>query len=800
MGNPYAALFNYRQFILWRYESRDGKQTKVPCDLTGSHRIKVTDPSVRVDYLTALGAAQANGLGLGFVLTDADPFALIDIDKCISPAGEVSDIANNLLSSFQGALVERSVSGTGFHVIVSYSSIPPHASKNTALGIELYHTERFIALGDMATAVGDSGYDMTAQLAHTVATYFMPRQATLHSDEWTDGPVEGWAGPEDDDQLIELASRERSLASAFGGTKATFLDLWQANVDVLADAYPSDNSAGYDQSSADLALASKLAFYTGHDCERIVRLMHQSELVRDKWEREDYMRGTVLRAAEDRSQFYSRTAPSSTPDEDTEQVRELIEAQAGNISEMPAILTAISQVQDPLLREAVAQLYRRRLKEEKLYNGMLGKRIDERLSETHVLGDTPEQGQFLDPSRAMNPRLWVHSKGRDLKPLGTQENFNTLLQAYGVQVSFDEVLRELRTYYPGQREGVLRDEAALSFIQSLANLNQYPKGDIDGMLAGAAHCRTVNPVTEWVRQYQWDGVDRFPELVQQITFSPEEDTDLAQLLLRKWLRAAVAIGTGIARKMEYVLTLVDPHGGAGKTRFFATLGPAELVKDSLTLDTTNKDSVKVATSCWLAELGELDGTFRRSDQARIKAFLSAHVDEIRLPYGRAYNKYPRRTAFFASVNTQSFLVDTSGNRRFWPIRVTRVNHTHNVNVQQLWAQMLYEVEMGQTWHLEDVDAQRLTSHNEAFSSQSRVVHSLEQHVDTTDTNGQHMTVTQVLNACGYHGANKAELNEAAEWLRRKGVRESGVNGRRGFWVTIQTLADNAFTPTIVGAN
>jgi len=89
--------------------------------------------------------------------------------------------------------------------------------------------------------------------------------------------------------------RSRGADSAFGG-KASFADLWNCNIEALARTYP-DVGRAYNESQADAALAQHLAFWTGNNCERIERLMMQSKLVREKWEREDYIERTILNAA-----------------------------------------------------------------------------------------------------------------------------------------------------------------------------------------------------------------------------------------------------------------------------------------------------------------------------------------------------------------------------------------------------------------------------------------------------------------------------------------------------------------------
>ena len=137
---------------------------------------------------------------------------------------------------------------------------------------------------------GSIATDCTAPLATLVAQYFEPK-SEVTPQEWTNMPVTEWAGLENDEELIAKAINSQSAASAFGGT-ANFQSLWEANEDILARSYPDENRA-YDASSADAALAKHLAFWTGNDCARMWRLMWRSALVRDKWQREDYLVRTI---------------------------------------------------------------------------------------------------------------------------------------------------------------------------------------------------------------------------------------------------------------------------------------------------------------------------------------------------------------------------------------------------------------------------------------------------------------------------------------------------------------------------
>lgn len=434
---------------------------------------------------------------------------------------------------------------------------------------------------------------------------------------------------------------------------------------------------------------------------------------------------------------------------------------------------------DPLLCAVLA----RELKEA----GLLTKRLSQALTPdpTTPRGKKPEAGSVLPWTVAMSPELWHpgQTKGKERRPRGTIDNFVRMLAAYGVDVQYNEMSKETYLSGPGVPiAGAMFNEAALSFIDHLANLNDYPKNDARSMITIMANRNAFNPVTQYVESAPWDGGDYIAALFNCLQLAPEEDRRLTYDLFRRWFLGAVAIGTGFTRSLEFVLVLVDPDGGTGKTRFFETLAPDTLRKTSVLLDVADRDSVKLATGYWLTELGELDGTFTRSEHARLKAFLSSEFDEMRLPYARTYIKHPRRTAFFASVNSTTFLTDSSGNRRYWPIRITGVDYQHKINVQQAWAQAWAYVQAGHTWHLTPEDNKVVAARNDEFRTRSRVEDGLSVVIDREGTPDQHMTASMVLVRAGIPNANKSEINEAANWLRKAGYREIKRGGVRGFMI------------------
>lgn len=316
-----AAMAPYRQFILYKVvpiPEKPGKTNKLPVDPQSlSVYPKGTDwqkrPEMWSDFETCAALANTLGdtYGVGFLLTDNDPFFVVDVDSCRDASGGWSYFSQTLCGALPGAAIEVSHSGVGLHLFGTYTSMPDHGCRDCQKnGAEMYHTGRFIALTGL-DAVGNAATDLTSYLPSFIQGFFPPIE-TKHKLGWTDGPIAHYTSDASDEELLSemLASKPKTLA--LDPSQITFEDLWTRNVGKLALKWPHDKD-DYNYSQADMALASHLAFWTGSNCERMLKFMWQSSLVRPKWEtREQYVVDTVQKAADLQEDHHSVKPPINT--------------------------------------------------------------------------------------------------------------------------------------------------------------------------------------------------------------------------------------------------------------------------------------------------------------------------------------------------------------------------------------------------------------------------------------------------------------------------------------------------------
>lgn len=322
LPSAFDALKSTKQFMIYVLipsKTRAGKTDKFPIDYRTGQVSNAHDPNIWLSADAAINEAKrfGNSYGVGFVFTEQDPFWFLDIDECLEPCGtKWSPIALSLLAAFPGAAVEVSSSGQGLHIIGSGRS-PTHSCRNKDLKLEFYTSGRFVALTGI-NAGGSVALDCSVVLPWLVENYFPPASHTggdWKSMPWNTEAVSEWNGNADDNELLDRALKSNSAQSAFGKTPA-FKDLWNAEATVLAIAYPPSEGHLFNQSYADLALARHLAFWTGNNCERMRRLMLRSALVREKWNRVDYLPRTIQTACGRQKEWLQDKKPQSLITED----------------------------------------------------------------------------------------------------------------------------------------------------------------------------------------------------------------------------------------------------------------------------------------------------------------------------------------------------------------------------------------------------------------------------------------------------------------------------------------------------
>jgi len=303
------------------------------------------------------------------------------------------------------------------------------------------------------------------------------------------------------------------------------------------------------------------------------------------------------------------------------------------------------------------------------------------------------------------------------KPLATIENLQEILERLGVSIRYDVIRKGYHISFPGKDYLPGYGEAdALIDIQSEAAQFQYPdRNVIPGYLDRISHLpeNVYSPVLAYINSCPWDGKPRFADLLKTIKTAKGFPERLLEIYMRRWAISAVAAAYMPEGFEGHGVVVFQGPQGIGKSRWCRKLVSQDakgLIMADAAINPSDKDSVLRVLSFWIAELGEIDAMLKPKNSA-IKSLLTRALDALRPPYAKADRITPRRTVFLGTVNPKVFLTDPTGNRRYWTIPVIELDHSHDIDMQQVWAEVATWYEAGEQWWLAKDEAALMNEQN-----------------------------------------------------------------------------------------
>jgi putative DNA primase/helicase len=735
------------RWVLWKNVQRskpNGEKVwaKMPLSAKGGAGSS-TDAATWVSFGAAvdeylLGDYDGIGIVLGGTLHG------IDLDDCRDPVtGSLSELAQETLDRVEG-YAEVSPSGTGLKIFTQTNL----DGSRTKKGVELYKDGRYFTvtghainghaslpvlpqdLGWMIAKVwdeqmGEAGEDAFANLKSTLDGWELDRvvdEVLVHLD-----PDVGYG------EWLKIGA---ALHHQSGGDPEWLdaWDNWSAGSGKWIDGYCAEKWESFSTGRA-----------TGRGAVTLASLLHMTKDKRDvaKLDKRDVAMAAVMDMVEKCTE-----------------IRDLQEKIAAGI----AHTAEVSDVE----REQIAVAIQLKAKD-------LGTKLPLSTIRGWVRARVKVSGGFVN----LND---------DGYPLCTLDNFYVLMDKLEYSVRYNVIKKAIELLIPGSaftRDN--RDNAAISHVLSECEKVRMSTKHVSQFLITLADKNQYNPVATWIDSLGWDGVSRLEDFYATVR-GPASGEQIKKSLMRKWLIQAVAAAfspDGIAG--QGILTFVGPQN-IGKTTWFQRLAPASLdaILTGHTLDMRSKDSIFIALSYWIVELGELDATFSKSEISALKSFTTQAMDKLRRPYAATESNFGRRTVFGGTVNESQYLNDPTGNRRFWSIEVDGFDLDSGIDMQQLWAEIKTLWEKGESWVLNMREMGELNIHNEEFTVVDPIEERLAAAFNWSELglgNDLWVTATDALMKIGVRDPSKGQTITAGRALKKlNGGQRKKTNGRVVFLV------------------
>jgi predicted P-loop ATPase len=205
---------------------------------------------------------------------------------------------------------------------------------------------------------------------------------------------------------------------------------------------------------------------------------------------------------------------------------------------------------------------------------------------------------------------------------------------------------------------------------------------------------SFDPVRDYLDTLTWDGKPRLDRWL--IDYCSATDTPLNRSVGRKVLVAAVRRVRSPGCKFDYLLVL-EGDQGQGKSTMLKILAGEDNFCDNEILGSDKKEQQESVQGVWIYEIAELDG-IHKSEVTKVKLFVSKTIDMARPAFGRSRVDRKRRGIFIATTNDDNYLRDTTGNRRFWPVKLNGKIDLFGIerDRDQLWAEAAEVEATGET--------------------------------------------------------------------------------------------------------
>jgi predicted P-loop ATPase len=292
-----------------------------------------------------------------------------------------------------------------------------------------------------------------------------------------------------------------------------------------------------------------------------------------------------------------------------------------------------------------------------------------------------------------SPSNFVDFEGKSAIPAKTMANARIAIMKLRIHPALD-VFRE-RRFLSGVNidaglTGQITDDSCLVVRKLIRDQFKFDPGKDCTWDALNLLCRenSFHPILDEFNGGKWDGSkwDRKARVgTMLVDYFGAPDTPFVCAVSEIVMVASVRRIRHPGTKFD-TMTVLESSEGKNKSSAIATLYGRENFTDQAILGARDKEVMENLHGKWVHESADLDG-MRRAEVAKVKAQLSRETDRARPAFGRALVEFPRTIVQWGTTNDHQYLRSQTGNRRFFPIPVGRIDIAAlKRDRDQLWAE------------------------------------------------------------------------------------------------------------------
>ena len=272
-----------------------------------------------------------------------------------------------------------------------------------------------------------------------------------------------------------------------------------------------------------------------------------------------------------------------------------------------------------------------------------------------------------------------------------QADILTVMTEKNIQMRFNLFVCGPTIKFPNEEERIvgLGDSDRIALALYNAGLRGIPQRIADAAIGNIAKLKPFHPVRQYLNELDrnnvWDGKERVKTWL--VEYLGAENNEFVRRIGELFLIAAVRRVRQPGCTFQEILTLVGDEG-VGKSEVCKALVPnRDWFSRNLPLGAEDKLTMEKLSGVWICESAELVGNSRYNIN-EVKTFLSKERDgPARMAYAREPVSRDRQFVPIATTNETAFLLSMTGDRRFWPVKITKgLPDRVETDRDQLWAE------------------------------------------------------------------------------------------------------------------
>jgi putative DNA primase/helicase len=232
-----------------------------------------------------------------------------------------------------------------------------------------------------------------------------------------------------------------------------------------------------------------------------------------------------------------------------------------------------------------------------------------------------------------------------------------------------------------------------AFIQQRMDLPKMTLKLVQDAIVHAAHEAPRNSVQDWLNGLTWDGVERLDTWVGDCL--GVELTPYAMAVGRNWIISMVARAYKPGCQVD-TMPVLEGLQGEGKSSALEILGDRWYAAVGTAFG--SYDFIQTIQGKWLIEIPDMAG-FSRREHSHVIATITTRTDRYRMKYGRFDQDHPRKCIFAATSETDDYLPEMRGYRRYWPLRCREIQlETLREQRESIFAEAVHAWREGASFH------------------------------------------------------------------------------------------------------